>query len=180
MDTASTKILEAAGFAAERHAGQTRKGDAGDPYVTHPLRVAASLARAGADEDAIVAAILHDTIEDTNTTHAELRTRFGRRVADMVSEVTDDKLLSKEERINRQVEKAPHMTAGAKLIKVADKTDNVMSIADTPPNWSTEKKRLYVENAARVVTALGLESTELVERFWSAVKVTNAAINRAA
>jgi len=184
MDTPNAKILDAAGFAAEKHAGQVRKNAAGKkvPYIVHPLRVAASLARSGAHEDAIVAAILHDTLEDTDTTHAELIDRFGRSVADIVLEVTDDKMLSKDENRSRQVAKAPHMSEGAKLIKVADKTDNVMSVVESPPNWSDEKKLLYVESATRVVIALGLgfEHAELVGRFWSAVSVARATVTEAA
>jgi guanosine-3',5'-bis(diphosphate) 3'-pyrophosphohydrolase len=184
MDNSNAKILDAAGFAAEKHEGQFRKNAAGKkvPYIVHPLRVAASLARAGAHEDVIVAAILHDTLEDTDTTRAELIDRFGRWVADTVLEVTDDKMLSKDENRNRQVAKAPYMSDGAKLIKVADKADNVMSIVESPPRWSDEKKLLYVESATRVVIALGLgfEHAELVGRFWSAVSVTRASIAAAA
>src|SRR5580692_5876723 len=94
------QIVAAARFAAERHAGHRRKGRTAEPYVNHLLEVAELLARtAGAlDTNLIVAALLHDTIEDVGVTREELAERFGEDVAALVAEVTDDKSLPKDTR----------------------------------------------------------------------------------
>lgn len=153
------KFLKAVGFAVTKHDGQHRKNVGQKvPYVTHPLRVAAILEEAGFghDEDLLVAAVLHDTLEDTQTTYEELVEAFGADIASTVAELTDDKTLSKVERREAQVAKAPGMSFRARLIKVADKLDNVRSVIETPPEWSRETKLEYAEAAERVVRAANL------------------------
>jgi (p)ppGpp synthase/HD superfamily hydrolase len=148
------QILAAARFAAERHAAQRRKGRTAEPYVNHLLEVAELLARTAdqLDTNLIVAALLHDTIEDTGVTRAELAERFGEDVASLVAEVSDDKLLPKEMRKALQVENAPHKSARAQALGTADKTANVRSIATSPPaNWSFERRVEYVRWARQVV-----------------------------
>ncbi|HXW23337.1 MAG TPA: HD domain-containing protein, partial [Xanthobacteraceae bacterium] len=114
-------IVAAADFAARRHAGQRRKGVAGEPYVNHLLEVAALLAEAtgGRDAELVAAALLHDTLEDTATEYEELAALFGRDIAALVAEVTDDKSLPKAERKRRQIESAPAASERAKLLKIA-------------------------------------------------------------
>ena len=116
------------------------------------------LASIGKVDDAtiIVAALLHDTVEDTDATRDEIRDRFGKAVDDLVAEVTDDKTLGKKERKELQVEHASHLSPGAKLIKVADKISNVREIAHDPPKkWSLKRRREYFDWAERVVNAMG-------------------------
>ncbi|MCU0259374.1 MAG: HD domain-containing protein [Solirubrobacteraceae bacterium] len=159
-------IVAAAVFAERKHRGQTRKGKDATPYITHPLALAAILAEEGRIDDpvALAAAILHDTVEDTETSAEELAAGFGRRVASVVLEVTDDKKLPKQMRKRLQVEHAPRLSRRARLVKLADKIANVRDLlADPPARWPTRRKLAYVQWAARVVdgvrgTHAGLEA----------------------
>src|SRR5437868_2489590 len=116
-------LLDAASFAAKKHRDQRRKGSDAEPYINHPLEVTNLLANVGkiTDYDILIAAILHDTIEDTETTKEELTERFGETVCSYVLEVTDDKSLEKHVRKQLQIEHAPHLSHGAKQIKLCDK-----------------------------------------------------------
>ena len=148
------KLARAYDFAAARHAGQPRKGEAAEPYINHLTEVARLVAEAtgGADADLVIAAVLHDTVEDTQTTPDELTALFGPRVAGLVAEVTDDKTLPKAERKRLQIEHAGHASAGAKIIKIADKTSNLRALAASPPvGWEAERKTDYARWAQAVV-----------------------------
>src|SRR5258705_12660565 len=137
-------ILRAAAFAAHKHRNQRRKDADASPYINHPIALADVLANEASvmDPIALAAALLHDTIEDTDTTHAELGAEFGPAIASVVAEVTDDKSLSKPERKRLQVEHAAHISTPAKLVKLADKICNLRDVASTPPaDWSVERKR---------------------------------------
>lgn len=147
-------ISEAAELAARRHSGMARKGRGNEPYVNHLAEVANLLSQAtgGADAELVAAGWLHDTIEDTETTHDELAQRFGLRVAGLVAEVTDDMTLSKSERRARQVEDAPHKSAGAKLIKIADKISNIRArIVPEPSREQREDLADYLGFSVKVV-----------------------------
>lgn len=147
MDVGIEVVLQAARFAAARHDGQTRKGAKREPYVVHPLEVATLVARAthGADIEVIAAAILHDTVEDTGTSSAEIAAEFGGRIRDLVAEVTDDKSLAKNEQKRVQIETLSGRSTGAKLIRLADKTSNLRSLASDPPrNWSFDEAHRYI------------------------------------
>ena len=161
-------LLDAAHFAADRHKTQLRKGVAGYPYVNHVIAVAELLARSGVDDVATLqAALLHDTIEDTDTTPEELAARFGTEVRDLVLEVTDDKTLPKEERKRLQIVHAPTLSDRAKRIKIADKTCNIVDIAhDPPPDWSLTRRLDYLVWAEAVVHhCLGVGPAPL-EQAW--------------
>ena len=149
--------LAAASFAAIKHRHQRRKN--GDiPYVNHPLEVARILSADGGVRDGatLAAAILHDTVEDTDTTIDELERKFGAKIAGIVAEVTDDKQLTKVERKRLQVEHAPRMTDEARLVKLADKIHNLRDLAIAPPPaWSDERIQGYFCWAYHVVQALG-------------------------
>ncbi len=174
MSTALPELLRAVSFAADKHRDQRRKNAAASPYVNHPIEVAETLAAIGGINDLIVlqAALLHDTIEDTETTGPELEGQFGAEVRGLVEEVSDDKSLPKEERKRLQVERAPELSDRAKLVKLADKICNVRDLIGAPPaRWSPQRRRDYVEWAARVVDGCrgvneALESAfdELAER----------------
>jgi len=146
-------VARAVDFAARKHAGQRRKGEAAEPYVNHLAEVARLVAEATDGEDTVLVlgALLHDTIEDTQTGQSELEKEFGAEVAALVAEVTDDKTLPKAERKRLQVEKAPHKSARAKMIKLADKTSNLRSMAASPPvDWDWKRQSEYFEWAGRV------------------------------
>ncbi|MEY4238390.1 MAG: hypothetical protein RL339_991 [Pseudomonadota bacterium] len=150
-------VIAAAAFAAERHRHQRRKDAAASPYINHPLALADILVREGGVADAVViaAALLHDTVEDTETTLEELAERFGPQVAGIVAEVTDDKDLPKAERKAQQVAKAAGKSLGAKLVKLADKTANLRDLANSPPHdWPEQRRRDYVRWSAEVVHGL--------------------------
>lgn len=159
-------FVKAVAFAADKHRNQRRKDAEASPYINHPIALANVLANEGGVDDVTVlcAAVLHDTIEDTQTTPEELQAIFGPKVASVVMEVTDDKSLEKSVRKQRQVEHAPHMSREAKLVKLADKISNLRDILASPPaDWLAERKQAYFEWAACVVAGLrgvhpGLES----------------------
>lgn len=152
----AARLLAAANFSAERHRDQRRKGARSTPYVNHPIEVAERIVRVGGvdDLDVLVAAILHDTIEDTDTTADEIEDQFGATVAALVLEVTDDKTLTSSERKRLEIEHAPHLTTGAKLIKLADKISNVSDTESNPPaHWTRQRRREYLDFAEQI--ALG-------------------------
>ncbi len=151
------RLIKAADFAAFKHRRQRRKDAEASPYINHPLALARVLKlEAGvAEMDVLVAAILHDTVEDTETTVEELEREFGHAVAAIVAEVTDDKSLPKPDRKRLQVEHAPHISHQAKLVKLADKICNLRDVLDAPPShWPMERRRAYFEWAKAVIDGL--------------------------
>ena len=150
-------LIRATAFAADKHRNQRRKDADASPYINHPIALADVLANEGnvADEAVLVAALLHDTIEDTETSMEELVAQFGLEAADIVAEVTDDKSLPKAERKRLQVEHAATISGKAKLVKLADKICNLRDIAACPPaDWPVERKREYFDWAKAVVDGL--------------------------
>jgi guanosine-3',5'-bis(diphosphate) 3'-pyrophosphohydrolase len=150
-------LFDALAFAAHKHRAQRRKDKEASPYINHPIALADVLANEGGVEDPVTlcAALLHDTIEDTKTTYEELRKAFGREIADVVREVTDDKSLRKYVRKRRQIEHAPHLSRRAKLVKLADKISNLRDVNLSPPvHWSLARRRKYYEWAKRVIDGL--------------------------
>jgi guanosine-3',5'-bis(diphosphate) 3'-pyrophosphohydrolase len=150
-------ILDAAAFAADKHRNQRRKDKGASPYINHPIGLAALLANEGGVSDArvLAAALLHDTVEDTETTAAELEARFGAAITGIVLEVTDDKSLPRAERKQLQVQHAPHISFEAKLVKLADKIGNLRDVLAAPPaDWPPSRKREYFEWANDVVNGL--------------------------
>jgi GTP diphosphokinase / guanosine-3',5'-bis(diphosphate) 3'-diphosphatase len=148
------RILQAAAFAADKHRQQTRKDKDATPYINHPLALACLLAYECAEQDQtlLIAALLHDTVEDTETTFEEIADRFGKEVAEIVREVTDDKALENAERKRRQIIRAGTASRTAKLVKFADKICNLRDISNSPPaKWSLERKREYFDWAKEVV-----------------------------
>lgn len=151
------KLVAAIAFAADKHRNQRRKDHEASPYINHPIALADVLANEGGveEERVLLAAVLHDTVEDTETTEQELVRLFGKEVAAIVMEVTDDKTLLKAERKRLQVEHAAHISPQAKLVKLADKICNLRDIATSPPaDWSLERKREYFDWAKAVVDRL--------------------------
>jgi len=150
-------LLAALKFAAKKHRDQRRKDQGATPYINHPIQVAETLWFQGNVRDmiTIVGALLHDTLEDTNATAEEIRQQFGEQVLALVQEVTDDKSLPKLERKRLQIEHAPHQSARAKQVKLADKICNVTDIINSPPhNWSLKRCQEYIDWSKQVVAGL--------------------------
>jgi guanosine-3',5'-bis(diphosphate) 3'-pyrophosphohydrolase len=160
-------VLEAAAFAAEKHRNQRRKDEEASPYINHPIQLAYILVQAGIEDPVVLAAaLLHDTIEDTNTTLDELEIVFGYEIANIVAECSDDKRLPKLERTKAQIEHAAGISPKAKLVKLADKIGNVSDINGAPPaGWSLERKREYFDWARQVVDRIRGTHAELESRF---------------
>ena len=174
------RLLAAIQFAAEKHRHQRRKDAEASPYINHPIAVAATLAEAGVtDLDTLMAAVLHDTIEDTETTPAELAERFGTAVRDIVLEVTDDKRLPKAERKRLQVEHAPAASTAAKLVKLGDKICNVRDITHSPPpDWPLARRVEYLGWTEQVIAGCRGSSAELERRYDEALRAGRDALTR--
>jgi guanosine-3',5'-bis(diphosphate) 3'-pyrophosphohydrolase len=162
------RVIAAAAFAADRHRMQRRKDADASPYINHPLALAHILSSEGSisDPDILCAALLHDTVEDTETTIEELEGRFGAEVASIVAEVTNDPSLPKAEQKKAQVANAASKSRGAKLVKLADKIANLRDIAATPPaDWSAERRAEYYRWSREVVAGLRGVSPALEQAF---------------
>lgn len=147
-------LIRALDFAARKHQDQRRKDANASPYINHPISLADVLCNEGDidDETTLCAAVLHDTIEDTQTTKSELRETFGDDICDIVVEVSDDKHLSKLERKRLQIVRAAHASRKAKLVKLADKICNLRDMADHPPvTWDIQRRQEYFDWSKQVI-----------------------------
>lgn len=154
MDKNIVMVAEALDFAATKHVHQRRKGELSEPYVNHVTEVARLIAVAteGRDPNLVIAALLHDTMEDQGVRYEELYERFGEDVANLVREVTDDMSIPKPERKVLQQLNAPTKSPRAKMLRIADKTSNLHSLLNSPPkHWDMARKREYFEWARRVI-----------------------------
>jgi guanosine-3',5'-bis(diphosphate) 3'-pyrophosphohydrolase len=161
-------LLAALEFAAHKHRDQRRKDAQASPYINHPIALAHMLVAEGGvtDTKTLVAAILHDTVEDTDTTSEEIRARFGKLVADVVQEVTDDKALPKARRKQLQIDHAPHLSKRAALVKLVDKTANLRDMVASPPaGWPLRRRQEYFDWAHAVVDALPPVNKKLRRAF---------------
>jgi GTP diphosphokinase / guanosine-3',5'-bis(diphosphate) 3'-diphosphatase len=168
-------LLTAIKFSADKHRNQRRKGADASPYINHPIDVADILWRIGSvrDIDTIVAAILHDTLEDTDATPSDIEALFGKEVLSLVQEVSDDKTLPKEERKRLQIINAHHKSAAAKQIKLADKISNITDIGKSPPKeWSHERRLNYLDWADNVVLGLRGVNRALEDHYDEAIRRT--------
>ena len=150
-------ILKTLNFAAQKHKDQRRKDAAASPYINHPIGLANILCNEGyvTEIEVICAALLHDTIEDTQTTAEELDVEFGPSIREIVMEVTDDKSIPKSQRKRLQIEHAAHISDKAKLVKLADKISNLRDVAHSPPaDWSLDRRQQYFDWAKAVVDQL--------------------------
>ena len=166
MDEAIAGIISATNFAAIKHKSQTRKDPEKTPYINHPIGVAYQIVNIGKvyDVATIQAAILHDTVEDTDCTLEEIERYFGKEVRDLVDEVSDDKNLEKMERKRLQIVNAPKKSYKAKLVKLSDKLYNLRDLERTKPEgWSDERRKEYFIWAQKVVD--GMCSTGVVNEF---------------
>ena len=172
-------VSEAAELAARRHNGMARKGRGREPYINHLAEVANLLATAtdGGDAELVAAGWLHDAIEDTDTTREELAQKFSDRVASLVVECTDDMSLPKAERRQRQVVDAPKKSAGAKLIKIADKISNIGARIQLDPT-TEERDDLagYTDWAEQVVAGCRGGNAFLDQTFDKTVKLARSSL----
>jgi guanosine-3',5'-bis(diphosphate) 3'-pyrophosphohydrolase len=157
------EFIRALVFAAAKHRDQRRKDPTAAPYINHLIAVANVLANEAGITDPVVlcAALLHDTIEDTKTTTAELEEQFGQKVASVVLELTDDKSLQKPIRKQLQIDNATRLSTEAKLVNLADKICNLRDTAVSPKvGWSPERTQAYFDWAAQVIAGVrGTNST---------------------
>ena len=175
----TSSLLAVLKFAAHKHSRQRRKDLEATPYINHPIAVAEILSRIGriTDLPTLQAAILHDTIEDTETSAHELEEYFGREVCLLVQELTDDKRLPKQERKRLQVEHAPNLSTSAKLIKIADKICNVGEITATQPvEWPLQRKLEYFDWAEKVVAGCRGSNLDLEQHFDAVLKKSREAL----
>jgi len=150
-------LIKAIDFAAGKHRDQRRKDVDATPYINHPIELASLLMEHAGTSDlsVIIAAILHDTLEDTETTADEIEAHFGAEIRAIVMEVTDDKSLHWQQRRQRQIDGAAFSSYQARLVKLADKICNLRDMSDRPPaTWSLQRRREYYEWAAQVVNEL--------------------------
>ena len=164
----SNEFIKAVAFAAEKHRKQRRKDADASPYINHPIALANVLANEGdiANQDILIGAILHDTIEDTKTTPEELKSIFGEKIASIVIELTDDKNLPKGQRKALQIEHAAHASMEAKLVKLADKICNLRDILSAPPqDWTLQRRLDYFTWAEQVVAGLRGSNSKLEKIF---------------
>jgi guanosine-3',5'-bis(diphosphate) 3'-pyrophosphohydrolase len=156
------KLLNAVEFAAIHHNGQTRKDVAKTPYIIHPIGVAKSLWEEGKvrNTDVLTAALLHDTLEDTKITGKDIERHFGSSVRLIVEEVTNDPKLSTQENKQRQIDKASQLSPNAKLVKLADRLNNVRDLRKLPADWGKMDVLRYLYWGDRLLYVLkGTNST---------------------
>jgi len=172
-------VLKAADAAARWHVHQRRKGAAEEPYVNHPLEVASLVAEAtdGKDPELVIAALLHDAIEDQEVPRGMIAEIWGEEVAQIVEEVTDDKSLPKDERKRKQINTAPKKSNRAKLIKLADKTSNLRAITASPsPEWSVKRRLEDVKWARDVVAGVRGTNEWLEAEFDKAAEAADESV----
>ena len=173
------RVMKAADCAARWHVGQKRKGEEAEPYMNHLVEVASLAAEAtDGNPEAVIAALLHDAVEDQDVTNTEIRDLFGPTVASLVAELTDDKNLLKQERKDKQIANAQHKSKDASTIKLADKISNLRAIANSPPPWPTERKQAYVEWARAVVSDLPFKPPDLLAQFEEAAASADKSIRK--
>ncbi len=176
-----TLVLKATQFAALKHKGQLRKGSDEIPYIVHLVSTALLIAEVGGvnDPNILTAALLHDTIEDTDTTTEELTAAFGEEVCRLVEEVSDDRSLEKAVRKKLQIEHAPELSPEAVLIKLADKITNVTDLTNSPPvKWDLEQRKEYIDWAEAVINNCPKVNSALEERFAEVVEQGRRALEQ--
>ncbi|GAB1604267.1 guanosine-3',5'-bis(diphosphate) 3'-pyrophosphohydrolase MESH1-like [Argonauta hians] len=171
MDDLLSTIIKCVNFAAIKHKDQRRKDEEETPYINHPIGVSYILTNeAGVTDITVIqAALLHDTVEDTDTTLQEIEDHFGKQVSGVVGEVSDDKTLDKAERKRLQIEHAKTCSGQAKLVKLADKLYNLRDLnRTTPMGWTEERVHQYFVWAKKVVQNLS-GTNEPMEKALDAI-----------
>lgn len=172
------RLLQALDFAAERHSAQRRKGPDAAPYVNHLIEVATLVANVGQVEDVevLIAAVLHDVLEDTPTTADEVSERFGPRVCGFVQALSDDKALPRKRRRELTLQELPAMDALVKIIKLADLSSNIKFL---PATWSDARKLEYLEWSEHAASICSPECQALADLYWQRARATRARLEAA-
>ena len=170
----NAKLLSALSIAASFHQNQRRKGSRGAPYINHLIDVADILATTAKvkDIDLLIAAVLHDLLEDTSATIDDIEV-FGSRGILLVQSVTDDKSLPKEERKRLQIEHMREAAAETKLIKLADHCSNIVSL---PDDWSLERKNQFLDGSERVAIHCFGVSTALDREYRERLNIAQQSL----
>ncbi len=182
-------LLSAMKIAARQHSSQRRKDQAQSPYINHPILVLNTLWEIGGvrDVEVLVAALLHDTLEDTVEPGTEVETKlkneisreFGEKVLDLVEKVSDDKRELKKDRKQHQIEHASGLPYKAKLIKLADKINNIKDVIENPPGtWGDQRKMEYLQWAEKVVAGLRGVNASLEQKFDEELKLGIAILKK--
>ena len=168
MNADLRRLTKALLFAAEAHRNQRRKGAAQEPYLNHLVEVLDLLVQAtdGTDTDLLIAAVLHDVVEDTSATPEDVVENFGDRVAEIVRENSDDMSLPKAERRRARIAGMPLKSREARLVKMADVISNLRAIAVSPPaGWPAERRLSYLESCRQLIDVVrGTDAT--IERTF--------------
>jgi HD domain len=161
------RLTKALAFAAEAHRNHRRKGASQEPYINHLIEVLDLVASVeGNDMDVLIAALLHDVLEDTGTGYDELVATFGERVARIVRENSDDMTLPKPERRRERLAGISKKSREARLVKFADIISNLRAIAVSPPaGWSNDRRLGYLDSCRNLVDA-GRGSNPEIERIF--------------
>lgn len=177
--TGVTELTRALTFAAEAHANQRRKGAAQEPYLNHLVEVMDLVAQAtgGNDTELLIAALLHDVVEDTAVTGDQLAQTFGERVARIVDENSDDMSLPKDERRRQRISGMAKKSADARMVKTADVISNLRAMATSPPaGWTADRKLGYLEGCRQLIDAGRGANPSLEAVFDETVAATEQAI----
>jgi guanosine-3',5'-bis(diphosphate) 3'-pyrophosphohydrolase len=171
-DAPHRRIAAALLYAIEKHGAQQR-GD-GSPYIAHPIRVAESVRSiAGVqDPEVVMAALMHDLIEDTAVEYDDLLRRFGQRVADLVAILSGDMRLPKPARRAEVVERIRTAEGAAKIVRLADRLDNLLDMA----SFSPARKREYVAGSKRILEACQGANAALESALAGAIARQEAAL----
>ena len=173
------RVARAYDMAARAHAGQTRKGRMGIAYLNHPVEVARMVAGAGASEDTVIAAVLHDVVEDGDVSLGDVEAAFGPEVTTLVGALTDDPAwddLSSVERKRLQAARMPDAPPEARLIKIADQTSNLHDLGREPDAWAPRAAEDYAAASSAVVDACRGVSADLEAGFDAALAALHAAL----
>ena len=174
-------LLKAIKFAAEKHRYQKRKDKGKTPYINHPINVANMLAVEGEEKDInlLIAALLHDTLEDTKTKPEEIEKEFGPEVLSIIKEVTDNKKYPSPVRKKLQVKNAHKISESAKKIKIADKICNIRDIITIPPQYWTRRRKIeYVEWTEQLVNEVRGVNRNLENLYDNLVKSIKEQLNK--
>ena len=173
----TTNLLQTIKYARLAHKDQKRKNSAKDDYIVHAIDMADFIQDVALDLDiwerhipTIQATFLHDTVEDTTVTIQDIARNFGNEVAGIVSQVSDNKSLSKMERKMLQLKHANTMSREAAIVKLADKWHNCRDLADDPPKGWTETQIMhYVYWSYKICKVIveDWKSCDLIQIMWS-------------
>ena len=172
------RLTRALAFAAEAHRNHRRKGASQEPYINHLIEVADLVASVeDGDVDVLIAALLHDVLEDTGTGYDELAAAFGERVARIVKENSDDMTLPKPERQRVRLAGIGKKSREARLVKFADTISNLRAFAVSPPaGWSNDRRLGYLDSCRNLMDAGRGSNTKIERIFDDTAKAVEQAI----